>query len=140
MGAKEEISDALNQLYFFYGFFFLLLLSLCEELCFSPFLFVKFNFSTDLKILFLDFKSFNMQALMPRVPHKLLESLWEEVLEQPNDEISKLLTEPSLVLFDAGMSGNVEFLVVLLLGPAQFIWGPRRNFGVGPYFFLIFKY
>jgi hypothetical protein len=63
-----------------------------------------------------------MQALMPRVPHKLLESLWEEVLEQPNDEISKLLTEPSLVLFDAGMSGNVEFLVVLLRKYPDLLW------------------
>ena len=59
---------------------------------------------------------------MPQVPHELLESLWEQILERPNDEITKLITKPSVILFDAAMSGNVEFLALLLRKYPDLIW------------------
>jgi len=64
---------------------------------------------------------------MPRVPHELLESLWKQVLERPNAEILKLITEPSVVLFDAAKSGNDEFLAVLLRKYPDLLWDVDDN-------------
>ena len=52
----------------------------------------------------------------------LLERIWEQVLQQSDEEISDLISRPSGVLFDAAMSGNVEFLALLLCEYPVLLW------------------
>ena len=59
---------------------------------------------------------------MPICAFGLLERIWEQVLLRSNEEISELIRRPSGVLFDAAMSGNVEFLAVLLCKYPDLLW------------------
>ena len=79
------------------------------------------------EILFLDFQGIYKQASMPRAAHELLESIWEQVLQRSDDEISELIKKPSGVLFDAAMSGNAEFLAVLLCKYPDLLWEVDEN-------------
>ncbi|XP_050261975.1 ankyrin repeat-containing protein ITN1-like isoform X2 [Quercus robur] len=60
------------------------------------------------------FKNFYKQASMPILDRDLIERIWEQVLQRSDEEISDLIRRPSGVLFDAALSGNVEFLALLL--------------------------
>ena len=48
--------------------------------------------------------------------------IWKQVLERSDEEISNLIRRPSGVLFDAAMSGNVEFLALLLCKYPDLLW------------------
>jgi hypothetical protein len=50
---------------------------------------------------------------MQTLAHQLVEKLWEHVLKKQDSEISKLIREPSKLLFDAAELGNLEFLIIL---------------------------
>ena len=55
--------------------------------------------------------------------NKLFESIWEQVLKKKShEEISELFRWPSGVLFDAVVSGNVEFLALLLSKYPDLLW------------------
>ncbi|KAK9989389.1 hypothetical protein SO802_029628 [Lithocarpus litseifolius] len=68
------------------------------------------------------FKGFYKQTSMPILARDLLERIWEQVLQQSDEEISDLISRPSGVLFDAAMSGNVEFLALLLFEYPDLLW------------------
>ena len=48
--------------------------------------------------------------------------IWKKVLKRSDEEISDLIRRPSGVLFDAAMSGNVEFLALLLRNYPDLLW------------------
>ena len=48
--------------------------------------------------------------------------IWKQVLERSDEEISNLIRRPSGVLFDAAMSGNVQFLALLLCKYPDLLW------------------
>ena len=52
-------------------------------------------------ILPVGFKWIYHEDLMRTLAHKLVKKLWEHVLELQDSEISKLIREPSRLLFDA---------------------------------------
>ncbi|KAM3742123.1 hypothetical protein ACB098_07G047100 [Castanea mollissima] len=68
------------------------------------------------------FKGFYKKTSMPILARDLLERIWEQVLQQSDEEISDLISRPSGVLFDAAMSGNVEFLALLLCEYPDLLW------------------
>ncbi|XP_068311260.1 ankyrin repeat-containing protein NPR4-like isoform X2 [Pyrus communis] len=45
---------------------------------------------------------------------KLVERLWKEMLKHDDDEVMRLIREPSELVFDAAKLGNYEFLSVLI--------------------------
>ena len=49
---------------------------------------------------------------MPILDRDLIERIWEQVLQRSDEEILDLIRRPSGVLFDAALSGNVEFLAL----------------------------
>ena len=59
---------------------------------------------------------------MPILDRDLIERIWEQVLQRSDEEISDLIRRPSGVLFDAAMSGNVEFLALLLRKYPDLLW------------------
>ncbi|XP_050261978.1 ankyrin repeat-containing protein NPR4-like [Quercus robur] len=70
----------------------------------------------------LKFQGFYKEGSMPISARKLLEMIWKQVLERSDEEISNLIRKPSGVLFDAAMSGNVEFLALLLCKYPDLLW------------------
>ncbi|XP_030943519.1 ankyrin repeat-containing protein ITN1-like isoform X4 [Quercus lobata] len=68
------------------------------------------------------FKNFYKQASMPILDRDLIERIWEQVLQRSDEEISDLIRRPSGVLFDAALSGNVEFLALLLCKYPDLLW------------------
>ncbi len=55
--------------------------------------------------------------------NELFERIWEQVLKKKSyEEISELFRRPSGVLFDAVVSGNVEFLALLLRKYPDLLW------------------
>ena len=59
---------------------------------------------------------------MPILDRDLIERIWEQVLQRSDEEISDLIRRPSGVLFDAALSGNVEFLALLLCKYPDLLW------------------
>ncbi|KAK4564350.1 hypothetical protein RGQ29_006427 [Quercus rubra] len=68
------------------------------------------------------FKNSYKQASMPILDRDLIERIWEQVLQRSDDEILDLIRRPSGVLFDAALSGNVEFLALLLCKYPDLLW------------------
>ena len=88
----------------------------------SNFPLIEVIFSINTLTLHLDFKNFYKQASMPILDRDLIERIWEQVLQRSDEEISDLIRRPSGVLFDAAMSGNVEFLALLLCKYPDLLW------------------
>ena len=59
---------------------------------------------------------------MPILDRDLIGRIWEQFLQRSDEEISDLIGRPSGVLFDAAMSGNVEFLALLLCKYPDLLW------------------
>ena len=72
--------------------------------------------------LLLDFKGFCKQGSKLESADELLEMIWKKVLKWSDEEISDLIRRPSGVLFDAAISGNVEFLALLLRNYPDLLW------------------
>ncbi|KAM3742102.1 hypothetical protein ACB098_07G045500 [Castanea mollissima] len=68
------------------------------------------------------FKGFCKQGSKLESAHELLAMIWKKVLKRSDEEISDLIRRPSGVLFDAAMSGNVEFLALLLRNYPDLLW------------------
>jgi ankyrin repeat protein len=64
---------------------------------------------------------------MRTLAHQLVEKLWEHVLQLQDSEISKLIREPSRLLFDAAESGSLEFLIILIRSYPDLIWKVDHN-------------
>ncbi|GMY35056.1 ankyrin repeat-containing protein At5g02620-like isoform X1 [Fagus crenata] len=73
------------------------------------------------------FKRIYHEDLMRTLAHQLVEKLWEHVLQLQDSEISKLITEPSRLLFDAAESGSLEFLTILIRSSPDLIWNVDEN-------------
>uniref|UniRef100_A0A7N2MUT4 PGG domain-containing protein n=1 Tax=Quercus lobata TaxID=97700 RepID=A0A7N2MUT4_QUELO len=69
------------------------------------------------------FKGFYKQTSTPILARDLLERIWEQVLQQSDEEISDLISRPSGVLFDAAMSGNFA----AMLPHVERLGAPRAN-------------
>ncbi|KAK9181460.1 hypothetical protein WN944_024597 [Citrus x changshan-huyou] len=63
----------------------------------------------------------NKQAL------KLVESLWEQVILLREPDISKLIKEPTRIIFDAANHGNVQFLSILIREYPDLMWKCDEN-------------
>ncbi|XP_050261987.1 ankyrin repeat-containing protein At5g02620-like isoform X2 [Quercus robur] len=68
------------------------------------------------------FKWIYHEDLMRTLAHRLVKKLWEHVLELQDSEISKLIREPSRLLFDAAELGSLEFLIILIDSYPDLIW------------------
>ena len=64
---------------------------------------------------------------MRTLAHQLIEKLWEHVLQLQDSEISKLIREPSRLLFDAAKLGSLEFLIILIRSYPDLIWKVDHN-------------
>uniref|UniRef100_A0A2N9FGH4 PGG domain-containing protein n=1 Tax=Fagus sylvatica TaxID=28930 RepID=A0A2N9FGH4_FAGSY len=73
------------------------------------------------------FKRIYHEDLMRTLAHQLVEKLWEHVLQLQDSEISKLIREPSRLLFDAAESGSLEFLIILIRSYPDLIWKVDHN-------------
>ncbi|KAK9989410.1 hypothetical protein SO802_029649 [Lithocarpus litseifolius] len=69
-----------------------------------------------------DFKGFCKQGSKLESAHEVLAMIWKKVLKRSDEEISDLIRRPSGVLFDAAMSGNIEFLALLLRNYPDLLW------------------
>ncbi|KAL1223220.1 Ankyrin repeat-containing protein ITN1 [Cardamine amara subsp. amara] len=68
------------------------------------------------------------EAKMRSLAHKLVEDIWNLVIQKSDEEVSNLLRRPTRLLFDAASCGNVEFLVILIRSYPDLIWKvDRRN-------------
>ncbi|XP_047336523.1 ankyrin repeat-containing protein At5g02620-like [Impatiens glandulifera] len=66
------------------------------------------------KVLKRCFKWVYNKTVMKTLAHQLVTKIWQEVLQLQENEITDLINEPSKLLFDAVIQGNVEFLVMLV--------------------------
>jgi hypothetical protein len=64
---------------------------------------------------------------MQTLANQLVEKLWEHVLQLQDSEISKLIREPSRLLFDAAESGSLEFLIILIRSYPDLLWKVYHN-------------
>ncbi|CAL8162057.1 unnamed protein product [Prunus armeniaca] len=53
---------------------------------------------------------------------ELVNCLWNQILKQDDDDVMRLITEPTEVLFDATRLGNYEFLSVLINAYPDLLW------------------
>ncbi|XP_021829687.1 ankyrin repeat-containing protein At5g02620-like isoform X2 [Prunus avium] len=53
---------------------------------------------------------------------ELVDCLWDQILKHDDDDVMRLITEPSEVLFDATRLGNYEFLSVLINAYPDLLW------------------
>ncbi|CAH8276709.1 unnamed protein product [Arabidopsis lyrata] len=68
------------------------------------------------------------KAKMRSLAHKLVEDIWNLIIQKSDEEVSDLLRKPTRLLFDAASCGNVEFLVILIRSYPDLIWKvDRRN-------------
>ena len=87
--------------------------------------FVSFLYNAMLELILIlpvDFKWIYHEDLMRTLAHRLVKKLWEHVLELQDSEISKLIREPSRLLFDAAELGSLEFLIILIDSYPDLIW------------------
>ncbi|XP_065635646.1 ankyrin repeat-containing protein At5g02620 isoform X2 [Quercus suber] len=68
------------------------------------------------------FKWIYHEDLMQTLAHQLVKKLWKHVLELQDSDISKLIREPSRLLFDAAELGSLEFLIILIDAYPDLIW------------------
>ncbi|KAL4614512.1 hypothetical protein ACB092_07G059200 [Castanea dentata] len=68
------------------------------------------------------FKWIYHEDLMRTLAHQLVKKLWEHVLELQDSDISRLIREPSRLLFDAAELGSLEFLIILIDSYPDLIW------------------
>ena len=59
---------------------------------------------------------------LPPEALRLIERLWERVMQLPKARISELIARPSNLLFDAARAGNVQFLSILIRSYPDLIW------------------
>ncbi|XP_050261991.1 ankyrin repeat-containing protein At5g02620-like isoform X6 [Quercus robur] len=73
------------------------------------------------------FKGIYHEDLMRTFAHRLVEKLWERVLQQQDSDITKLIKKPSRLLFDAAELGSLEFLIILIRSYPDLIWKVDDN-------------
>ncbi|CAN6557251.1 unnamed protein product [Malus baccata var. baccata] len=70
----------------------------------------------------LDMKVSSKRNLKQTEALKLVKYLWEEMLKHDDDEVMRLIREPSKLVFDAVKLGNYEFLSVLIDSYPELVW------------------
>ncbi|XP_042946910.1 ankyrin repeat-containing protein NPR4-like isoform X2 [Carya illinoinensis] len=68
------------------------------------------------------FKGIYKKALMRTIAHQLVDLLWVNVRQLPEKDFSDMVQNHSSFLFDAAISGNVEFLIILIRSYPDLIW------------------
>ncbi|XP_042944435.1 ankyrin repeat-containing protein ITN1-like [Carya illinoinensis] len=71
---------------------------------------------------FWPFKGIYNKALMRAIAHQLVDLLWVNVRQLPEKDFSDMVQNHSSFLFDAAISGNVEFLIILIRSYPDLIW------------------
>lgn len=67
------------------------------------------------------------RSIEPKAALELAQSLWNEVIKQKEEDISKLIAYPWRLLFVAAQLGKVEFLSVLIRSYPDLIWKVDEN-------------
>jgi len=67
------------------------------------------------------------RSMEPKAALELAQSLWNEVIKQREEDISKLIAYPWRLLFVAAQLGKVEFLSVLIRSYPDLIWKVDEN-------------